>query len=152
MLVEKYGWAIEKSSFGETNQYSTFSDTRKNSKMFNITSKYFSFFNNKPSASWVAYITRDFLACYSCWYYSSLCEHCLSFYQEIAVATNTRKRFSTFKKEEIRNYYASCRDYWETARAFKLQDFTVRKICKASPPETSKYGGLTGRKAWKGNA
>ena len=27
----------------------------------NITSKYFSFFNNKPLASWVAHITRDFL-------------------------------------------------------------------------------------------
>ena len=51
MLVEKYGWAIEKSLFAETNQDSKFSDTRKNSKMFNITSKYFSFFNNKPPAS-----------------------------------------------------------------------------------------------------
>ena len=27
----------------------------------NVTSKYFSFFNNKPSASWVAHITGDFL-------------------------------------------------------------------------------------------
>ena len=35
------------------------------SKMFNITSKYFSFFNNKPTASWVDHITRDFLTCYS---------------------------------------------------------------------------------------
>ena len=49
MLVEKYGWAIQKSLFAETNQ--TFSHTRENSKMFNITSKYFSFFNNKPPAS-----------------------------------------------------------------------------------------------------
>ena len=40
--------------------------------MFNITSKYFSFFNNKPPASWIAHITRDFLTCYSCWYYSSM--------------------------------------------------------------------------------
>ena len=46
--------------------------TRENSKMFNITSKYFSFFNNKPPASWVAQITRDFLICYSCSYYSSM--------------------------------------------------------------------------------
>ena len=38
--------------------------------MFNITSKYFSFFNNKPPASWVAHITRDFRTCYSCSYYS----------------------------------------------------------------------------------
>ena len=51
MLVEKYGWAIQKSLFAETNQDSTFSHTRENSKMFNITLKYFSFFNNKPPAS-----------------------------------------------------------------------------------------------------
>ena len=40
--------------------------------MFNITSKYFSFFNNKPSASLVAHITRDFFTCYFCLYYSSM--------------------------------------------------------------------------------
>ena len=40
--------------------------------MFNITSKYFSFFNNKPPASWVTHITRDFLTSYSCSYYSSM--------------------------------------------------------------------------------
>ena len=51
MLVEKNGWAIQKSLFAETNQDSTFSQTRENSKMFNITSKYFSFFNNKPLAN-----------------------------------------------------------------------------------------------------
>ena len=39
-------------------------------KMFNITSKYFSFFNNKPPASWIAHITRDFLTCYFCLYSS----------------------------------------------------------------------------------
>ena len=43
MLVEKYGWAIQKSLFTETNQDSTFSHTCENSKMFNITSKYLSF-------------------------------------------------------------------------------------------------------------
>ena len=51
MLVEKYGWAIQKSLFAETSQDSTFSHTRQNSKMFNITSKYFRFFNNKPPIS-----------------------------------------------------------------------------------------------------
>ena len=40
--------------------------------MFNINSKYFSFFNNKSPASWVAHITRNFLTCYSCLYYSSM--------------------------------------------------------------------------------
>ena len=38
--------------------------------MFNITSKYSSYFKNKPPTSWVAHITRDFLTCYSCSYYN----------------------------------------------------------------------------------
>ena len=46
MSVEKFGWAIQKSLFAQTNQDSTFSHTRENSKMFNITSKYFWFLNN----------------------------------------------------------------------------------------------------------
>ena len=48
------------------------SHTRENSKMFNITSKYFSFSNNKPPASWVTQTSRNFLTCYSCPYYSSM--------------------------------------------------------------------------------
>ena len=66
MSVEKYGWAVLKSLFAKTNQDSTFSHTPKNSKMFNMSSKYFSFFNNKPPESWVVYIARGFLTCYSC--------------------------------------------------------------------------------------
>ena len=46
--VKKYGWAIQKSLFAWKNQVFTFSHTRENSKMFNITSNFFSFFNNKP--------------------------------------------------------------------------------------------------------
>ena len=49
MLVEKCGWAIQKSLFAQTNQDSTFYHIRENSKMFNIPSKYFSFFSNKSS-------------------------------------------------------------------------------------------------------
>ena len=30
MLVEKYGWAVQKSLFAETNQDTTFSHTREN--------------------------------------------------------------------------------------------------------------------------
>ena len=51
MLFEKYGWAIQKGLFAQTNQDSTFSHTPENLKMFNVTSKYFSFFNNKRPAS-----------------------------------------------------------------------------------------------------
>ena len=43
MSVKKYGQAIHKSLFALTNQDSTFSYTRENSKVFSITSKYFSF-------------------------------------------------------------------------------------------------------------
>ena len=72
MLVKKYGWAIQKTLFAETNQDPTFSHTRENSKMCSITSKYFSFLNNKSPASRVAHITRDFLTCYYCSYYTSM--------------------------------------------------------------------------------
>ena len=61
MSVEKYGWAIQKSLFALTIQDFTFSYTRENSKMFSITSKYFTFFSNKSPASRVAHISRDFL-------------------------------------------------------------------------------------------
>ena len=47
MLVEKYGWAIQKILFAKTNQDSTFSYTRQNLKMLNIIRKYFSSFNNE---------------------------------------------------------------------------------------------------------
>ena len=58
-------------------QYSTISFTWENSKMFNITLKYFSIFNNKPPASWIADITTDFLACYFYSYYSSFLLICI---------------------------------------------------------------------------
>ena len=44
----------------------------ENSKVFIITLKYFSIFNNKSPASWVAHITRNFLTCYSGLYYISM--------------------------------------------------------------------------------
>ena len=55
------------------------------SKMFNITSKYFSVFNNKSPASWVAHITMDFLTCYSCSHYSFRLRF-NSFMKEVPVA------------------------------------------------------------------
>ena len=56
----------------KTNQDSTFSHIRENSKIFNTNSKLFSFFNNKTPASWVAHITRNLFTCYSCSSYSSM--------------------------------------------------------------------------------
>ena len=46
MSVDKYGWAIQKTLFAQTNQCAIFSHTRENSKKFNITSKCFRFFDN----------------------------------------------------------------------------------------------------------
>lgn len=73
------------------------------------------------------------------------------FYQEIPVQTNIQKRLNTFKKEETRNYYATCWNYWETTRAFKLEDCTKRKMCKAGPSKINKHGSFNRGKAWKGN-
>ena len=76
-------------------------------------------------------------------------EHYMRFHQEIAISTNARKRLSTFKKEEIRNSSSSSKNYQETTRAFKLQDSTIRNICKVVPPKISKPEGFKGRKTWK---
>ena len=51
MSVKKYDLLIQKELFADAIQYSTFFHTRKNTKMFNINSKYFSFFNSKPPAN-----------------------------------------------------------------------------------------------------
>ena len=51
MSIKKYGWAVQKRLIAQTNQDSTFSRTCENSKMFNMTLKYFSFSNNKTPAS-----------------------------------------------------------------------------------------------------
>ena len=56
----------------------------------------------------------------------------------MAEPKTTRKRFSSQKKEGIKHFYLTCGNYRETARAFQLQDSTVRKICKAVPREKSK--------------
>ena len=61
MSVKKYDFSIQKGLFGDAIQDSTFPHTRENTKIFNINSKYFSFFNSKPRANRVAHITRDFL-------------------------------------------------------------------------------------------
>ena len=63
---------IHENLFPSTNQDSAIDFTWENSKMFNKTAKYFSIFNNKPPVSWVPHITRNFLRCYSCSYYSSI--------------------------------------------------------------------------------
>ena len=72
-------------------------------------------------------------------------------YIESAGPKTTRKRFSSQKKEEIKNFYLACGNYWETA--FQLQDSTVHKICKAALSEKREsHQGFKGGKAWKWNA
>ena len=73
MSVEKYGWAIQLICM-DLPRFYNFSH-RENSKMFNITSKYFSFFDNTLPASLVAHITRDFLTYYSCLKISRKCQN-----------------------------------------------------------------------------
>ena len=58
--------------------------------MFSITSKYFSIFNNKPPASWVAHVTRDFLTCYSCSYYSSMLQRSLDSFIQLSSIKDLR--------------------------------------------------------------
>ena len=79
---------------------STFSHIRENSKMFNITSKYVNFFNNKPRASWVADVTQViFLLLFPariivrCWNTRYFCG--------VSISRNIRKAFFW---ENIRNF------------------------------------------------
>ena len=113
MLVEKYGCTIQKSLFAETNQDSTFFHTPENSK-HNITSKYFSFFNNKPHVSWVAHITRDFLTCYPCLYYSSMHKPDVNiFWEEKNFLKRNKQRQSLIWNEHVSAILELCTFYIE---------------------------------------
>ena len=68
-------------------------------------------------------------------------------------STLSRQNQKLHEKEETKYFYLACGNYREIARAFQLQDSTVRKIYKAAPPEESKsHQGFKGGKAWKENA
>ena len=47
--------------------------------------------------------------------------------------SNTRRRFTNQKKTEIRLHYSTTGNFRETARAFNLDESTVRGIIKARP-------------------
>ena len=51
ILAKKYDCTIHESSLAKTNQDSAISQTRENSKMFKIVSKYFRFLKNMPPGS-----------------------------------------------------------------------------------------------------
>ena len=61
--VKKCHWVTHENLFAQTSQ-DIISHTRENSKMFNITSKYFSIFNNPSLAK------QELLTYFSCSYYS----------------------------------------------------------------------------------
>ena len=66
MSVEKYDWAIQKKIICiDQSRFYIFSHLLE-FKIFNIASKFFRFFHNKPPVSWVARFARDFLTWYSC--------------------------------------------------------------------------------------
>ena len=51
MSFKKHDWMFHKNLFAKTNQYTTLSFWWEDSKIFDITSKYFNIFNDKPPAS-----------------------------------------------------------------------------------------------------
>ena len=56
-------------------------------------------------------------------------EKYINFYHKTQMKT-IRNRFRNEKRLEIKEYYVSCGSYRETARVFKINDSTVRNICK----------------------
>ena len=58
--------------------------TIKKLRLVNITSKWLSIFDNKPTASCVVLITRAYLLCYSC-PYNSFMVNCIRLYYEYIV-------------------------------------------------------------------
>ena len=87
--------------------------------------------------------------------YEELYEH--SYYEEVQAScsiSKTSKRLSLCKKLEVREYYATNKNYRGTARVFGLQDSTVREICKAAPPKKTykeRFVGIKVSKHFKGN-
>ena len=130
MIVENYGWEFQKTLFSKTNQDSTFSGTHENSKIFNITSKYFSFFNNKPPANWIAHITKVFLSCYSCSYYSSMLvikRYDLNYFDYWTEKNIIERKFlfaTTFFKEEL--IKLTINDKYITLNIFYISYFIFR--------------------------
>ena len=107
--------------------------------MFNITSKYFNFFNNKPPASWVAHITRDFLTCYSCSCYSYMVKSSKQkqrLYKIFLKNRNLGKElnykqyktlFEALKKKTRKNYYSDLIDSYKW-NIEKKRGFLWRKL------------------------
>ena len=91
-------------------------------KNFNITSKYFSIFNNKPPTSWVAHRRRDFITCYSCFYYSFLCSYLQYISDIFMIWERTKENVIGFLenwdipaqkiKFFIKNIFSKCYIYW----------------------------------------
>ena len=120
--VKKFDWMIHENLFAWTKKDSTISFTLENLNMFNITSKYFKIFNNKPPVGWVAHITRD---SYMIYFFIYTCLHILfsvfcCFSSEICVfinlvslvdeVPNFRNRIRTSHKSElmIKKYHWNC--------------------------------------------
>ena len=72
--------------------------------MFNITSKYFGFLNNKPPASRVVHIIMDFLECYSC---------CIivSYFNKIIKRPGITFQFSVLSQKYVTNICSTAHKY-----------------------------------------
>ena len=96
-------------------------------KIFNITSKYFSIFNNRPPASWVAHITKDFLRFYSCSYYKSLFSvKAFSTFSEVYPATgHVEKNVWKFWETHTIDSHNCAIELYSFATVFKLFNFDI---------------------------
>ena len=68
--------------------------------------------------------------------------------------SKTSNRLSLCKKLEVREYYATNKNYRGTVRFFGLQDSNVREICKAAPQKKTykeRFVGIKVSNHFKGN-
>ena len=97
-------------------------------KNVNVTSKYFRIFNNKSPANWMAHITRDFIACFSCSYYSSMILHAVGFLN-LTLTNVIDVRFVLFQKglfPLIWRYYLSP-NFW--CCCHYISSLVIKLIC-----------------------
>ena len=122
---------IHKNLFSETNQDSTISFTWENSKVFNITSKYFSIFNNKPPASWGAHITRDFVTCYSCSYCNFMSHQTFKLFdlnEDFPKLTQQASYHFWFRKDCVTSFSCSFLCFQIYAEITKIKERTKRNL------------------------
>ena len=94
-------------------------------------SKIFSIFNNKPPASWAADIKRDFLACYSCLYYSSMI---WPWNIKVYLLKYKRKLKGKKEKKQRMSFYKTQSTHWRVhSKVHHLKIATLRNSSSSLP-------------------